>query len=255
MYESKIAKLDSQAQLMIKRSKPLFQQMSGLTVNNGAYLNPGNYQYGAYNTNAFEQQRLEYYLQNGAPLTWLNEGDDLPDGSGTAKKSGWYNDPDGKAEWTGDYQQLLELYRAGGWNAITKNKDENGNLIEGAEYIYKHKDSEGNDDSIEISERDYKLFGMMAGQARNDYSTAMMWNQQVSSDYESNVSIWLEAEKARLEAEQDEALEPLNYQQTMWELDKNAAEAKLERIKQEREAYAKLRQEDGRDHAPKFGLG
>ncbi len=100
----------------------------------------------------------------------------------------------------------------------------------------------------------------------NAFMTAMQgakWQQQqaqmacnnMSQAYENNVSIWLEAAKAQLEAEQDAALEPLNYEQTMWELEKEQTEQRLARIKADLESYTQLCSEEAKEQAPKFGLG
>lgn len=79
--------------------------------------------------------------------------------------------------------------------------------------------------------------------------------QQLTSSYENNVSIWLEAAKAQLETEQDAALEPLNYEQTMLELDKELKDQKLTRINAEIERYNELCKQETQNSAPSFGLG
>lgn len=97
----------------------------------------------------------------------------------------------------------------------------------------------------------------MVAKQQGDYALSTAQNNctNITQEYQNNVSIWLEAEKERLEAEQDAALEPLNYQQTMWELEKEQAEQKLQRIKAELESYTQLCSEEAKEQAPKFGLG
>jgi hypothetical protein len=82
-----------------------------------------------------------------------------------------------------------------------------------------------------------------------------MWAQQSSTQYGNNVSIWLEAQKAQLEAEQDAALDPLSYEETMMELEKTQIEARLERIKQQEQSYSQLVSDEAKNSAPTFGLG
>ena len=91
---------------------------------------------------------------------------------------------------------------------------------------------------------------------------ARMYQQQVQMDvqtknqqYGNNVSIWLEAQKAQLEAEQDAVLEPLNYEETMMELEKTQAETRLQRINAQIQSYDQLVSQEAQNSAPKFGLG
>ncbi|MCQ2743657.1 MAG: hypothetical protein MJ230_02525 [bacterium] len=91
--------------------------------------------------------------------------------------------------------------------------------------------------------------------AKLQQQQAQMACNNMSQAYENNVSIWLEAAKAQLEAEQDAALEPLNYEQTMWELEKEQTEQRLARIKADLESYTQLCSEEAKEQAPKFGLG
>ena len=86
-------------------------------------------------------------------------------------------------------------------------------------------------------------------------SQAQMQCNQMNTQYQSNISIWLEAQKTQLEAEQDAALEPLEYEQTMMELDKEASEERCTRLKADMEAYDRLLSEEAKNSAPKFGLG
>jgi hypothetical protein len=91
--------------------------------------------------------------------------------------------------------------------------------------------------------------------AQMQQQQAQMWAGNMNTQYQQNVSIWLDARKAEIEAEQDAVLEPLKYQETMWELEKTNADTKLDRIKQELETYNNLCKEEIQNSAPKFGLG
>lgn len=79
--------------------------------------------------------------------------------------------------------------------------------------------------------------------------------QQLSSNFANYVSIWTDAMKAQLECEQDAVLEPLTYEQTMMELEKNQQELRLKRIESEIESYSQLADKGAEEMAPKFGLG
>ena len=84
---------------------------------------------------------------------------------------------------------------------------------------------------------------------------AQRWAGNMNTQYQQNVSIWLDSRKAELEAEQDAMLEPLSYQETMWELEKEQAELKLKRINAQLETYDQLLAQETEKSAPKFGLG
>ena len=49
-------------------------------------------------------------------------------------------------------------------------------------------------------------------------------------------------------------IEPLSYQETMWELGKTQADARLKRINQELESYEQLANQEAEKTAPTFGL-
>lgn len=76
---------------------------------------------------------------------------------------------------------------------------------------------------------------------------------QMSS--QNNISIWLEAKKAELEDQQDAALEPLNYEDTMLQLEKDQKDARLQRINTEIETYTQLVSQEVKNSTPTFGLG
>ena len=86
-------------------------------------------------------------------------------------------------------------------------------------------------------------------------SYRQMQVQQMSSQYQSNVSIWLEAAKSQLEAEQDMALAPLEEQETEMDLDKESCEAQLADAKARLESIKQACSEGIKDSAPTFGLG
>lgn len=99
-----------------------------------------------------------------------------------------------------------------------------------------------------------KAFMYALNAANQQQQWASMQCQNMSAQYDNNVSVWVDAQRAQLEAEQDAALEPLNYQQTMMELDKEHVEMRLKRIQAELQAYDQLVSKEAENAAPKFGL-
>lgn len=82
-----------------------------------------------------------------------------------------------------------------------------------------------------------------------------MMCQQMSQNYQNNVSIWLEAAKEQLEAEQDAALAPLEMEQTDMELEKESVETQLAYAKERLQSIEQACSEETKNAAPKFGLG
>ena len=231
MYTSKIASLESQAKMKMSMAKSVFQQQSGLAIGgNSAFLNP--YQMGA--GNAVTAQFLQSYIQKGIPYTYTEDKGIQPVTDGKTLN------PIGN-----NAQELYRLYMQGKLgNLITDENDNTKTGIKGADGKF-----------IPISAQEYNMFQAAVSEAQNQYYYRSNWLSQSTSNYETNVSIWLEAAKAQLEAEQDAAVEPLAYQQTMWELEKTQTEAKLERIKADLESYDRLLGDETKGHAPHFGLG
>lgn len=106
-----------------------------------------------------------------------------------------------------------------------------------------------------FNEEQVKAFNYAMQQAQMQQQQAQYWVQNANQQYGNNVSIWLDVAKAQLEAEQDAALEPLSYQETMLELSKEQKEARLERINAQIETYDRLCSEEAKNSAPTFGLG
>ena len=225
MYTSKIAALDSQAKIMQSSAKSIFQQVAGLAIPTGsAYLDPYS-STGA--LNGFAMQMLGTYIQNGFDKT------DWDPNKGFVADENHWDVPD----------KVKELYQY-----YLTNGNINSTQVQGETDKYKIGDQEYTKDEI-------NQFNALLQQAQREYYSRTSYVNQASSNYDTNVSLWLQAEKDRLEAEQDEAVEPLTYQQTMWELEKTQAEQRLERIKNELESYKQLCSEEAKEQAPKFGLG
>ena len=222
-YTSLFAQLDSQAKQMQSQAKMFFQNAYGLGggyIND--YMNPSSFS----GMNGFIVNAMAGMLKNGVVI---KSGEDATQID---------NDR---------FQELYQIYMQNGGNFPIEYEDEAKTKPVKVDGDYKY---EG-----DISAAEVKAFGIALQQARMYQQQQQMQCSNMSQAYDNNVSIWLDAAKAQLEAEQDAALEPLNYQQTMWELEKEQAEQKLTRIKANLESYTQLCSEEAKDQAPKFGLG
>ena len=216
-----MSQLEKQAQIMQSQFSVWAQNAAGLGTNG---LNPMNFQ-GAGGTSAFIMQGLS---------EWCNQAKDFQT-----------KDKDGNLIVSCDRAAaMLQAYQQGGFQA---NNDENGKPVKDAEW----KDINGQT----YSNQEYQAFQGAYNQVSQMQSYRQMQVQQMSSQYQSNVSIWLEAAKSQLEAEQDMALAPLEEQETEMDLDKESCEAQLADAKARLESIKQACSEGIKDSAPTFGLG
>lgn len=124
-----------------------------------------------------------------------------------------------------------------------------------------YKDADGNPkegkygSNGQFTQDEVTAFKMAMQAAQQNQSQANMMCQQMSQNYQNNVSIWLEAAKEQLEAEQDAALAPLEAEQTDMELDKESVETQLAYAKERLQSIEQACSEETKNAAPKFGLG
>ena len=224
MYASKIAKLDQQATLMKNNASIFFRNKFNLGTND-------------FNLNAYSYNGLNGYTHN-AILEIMKKGGHygIPDGNGGTTPCPGMEDENRLK------QMMLEFQQNGGRFIPAEDPNNPGKTLQDQ---YKNG----------WSKDEVNAFYMAKQMADWSFSNAQNNCSTVTQAYQNDVSIWLEAEKERLEAEQDAALAPLNYEETMWELEKNLAEQKLERIKAELDSYKNLLSEETKESAPKFGLG
>lgn len=228
-YTSLFANLDAQAKQMQSNAKIMFQNMYGLGMGNyGNYIDPSSFS----GMNGFVTGLMQKWLSPESGTISANDG-----------KGGTVDVPFASDGTT--FAAMMQEYMANG-GFLPKEADE--------------KDANGNTQYLKGEYQNYSkeqvAYFMYAMQnAKLQQQQAQMACSNMSQQYDTNVSVWLEAAKAQLEAEQDAALEPLNYQQTMWELEKEQAEQRLTRIKAELESYTQLCSEEAKESAPKFGLG
>ena len=227
MYSSKMSQLEKHAQLMQSQATIFFQNQMGLGTQNQAF-NPANLSGGV---TSFVLNNAKSLFEGGVPIGEKDE-------NGKPTNIKFEN---------GTYEKLLQEYSAGTLKAAyesdgtTLKKDSDGKQMYGA--------------NGDISENEYKAFMMSMNQAQNNQSQAQAMCSQMSSQYQSNMSIWLEAEKARLESEQDMALAPLEMKETEMDLDKESCEAQLADAKARLESIKQACSEGIKDSAPTFGLG
>ena len=80
------------------------------------------------------------------------------------------------------------------------------------------------------------------------------YTTQMKTNYENNVSIWLEAQQEQLEAQKEWEMDMLAEEQADLEAEKTSVETQLELIKQEKQNIEQMLGQAIQDSAPKFGL-
>ena len=227
-YTSLFANLDAQAKQMQSNAKIMFQDMYGLGMGSyGNYLEPSSFS----GLNGFITTRMGQMLMSS--FEYKDKDNNTQTFPGLTQD---------------EYSNMLAEYMQNG--GFVPKYD----TVDGVQKVAR-------DDNNQIiyengwSAEQVAFFNQAMQNAKLQQQQAQMACSNMSQQYDTNVSVWLEAAKAQLEAEQDAALEPLNYQQTMWELEKEQAEQRLQRIKAELESYTQLCSEEAKEQAPKFGLG
>ena len=213
-----MTQLEKQAQMMQSQASVFFRNQMGLGMDNQAF-NPWNMSGGGITSFVLNQM--------GGMLA-----------SGQIPK-----DKDNKfpAMDKVKFQEMLQDYYTSG---LGQYKDADGNPQEGK------YGSNG-----QFTQDEVTAFKMAMQAAQQNQSQANMMCQQMSQNYQNNVSIWLEAAKEQLEAEQDAALAPLEMEQTDMELEKESVETQLAYAKERLQSIEQACNEETKNAAPKFGLG
>lgn len=250
-FTSLFAQIDKQAEMMKSNATVIFQNMSGLGMNNFANsINP----YGFNGMNGFIMQKANQFLEQGPGMPYSYK-----DGDETITDY-WKLKP-------GVLQTMWNHYNNHGGNfvpdTVKNEKDETVTAYrDPAETLYGIPTDKGGTagDKIPVYENgaftqeDVNLFKYALQQAQMAQQQTQMWVQNATTQYGSNVSIWQEAAKAQLEAQQDAAIEPLNYEDTMLQLEKEHLDTRLQRLRKEKESYDTLVGEEAENMAPTFGL-
>ena len=217
MYSSKMTMLEKQAQMMQNSFTTQLQNAWGLGTQNQMF----NPMMGGGIT-SFVANQLGAMLSGGAV--------DISDGKG-GKTS---------VDISGVYQNMLSEYMAGTLKAQT-GEDGKPSGMYGADGTY--------------TKDEYQVFMRAMQAAQGQQANAQMMQQQLSAQYQSNMSIWLAAQKAQLEEEQDAALLPLEAEETDIDLDNQSCEAQLADAKARLDSIKQACSEGIKDSAPTFGLG
>ena len=224
MYSSKMTQLEKQASILQKQFTVGIQNQMGLGTQNQMF-NP----YGGGGITSFVANQLGNFLSNG--------GQPIKDAKGNVIAD--FN-KDGRI------QQMMQDYYSGGFKPVyDKEGDTSVSNITGYQGL------SGNN----YTKDEYACFQRALNAAQQQQSQAQMMCQQMSSNYEANISVWLEAQKAQLEAEQDMALAPLEAEETDMDLEKESCEAQLADAKARLESIKQACSEGIKDSAPTFGLG
>lgn len=224
MYSSKMSQLEKQASILQKQFTVGIQNSMGLGTQNQMF-NP----YGGGGITSFVANQLGNFLSNG--------GQPITDAKGNEIAN--FN-KDGRI------QQIMQDYYSGGFKPVY---DKEGDTS--ASNIKEYEGLSGN----KYTKDEYACFQRALNAAQQQQSQAQMMCQQMSSNYESNISVWLEAQKAQLELEQDEALAPLEEKETEMDLEKESCEAQLADARARLESIKQACSEGIKDSAPSFGLG
>ena len=229
-YTGLFEKLRQQATNFKNQAKIGMQGMFGLGQGS---VNPLNYT----GTNGFVLQRMAQYVTSGQ----------MPKYENNKPVDGQYWEP------TSDPNSILGLYMQYGIN-IPQAVDSDGKGITDTITVGdKEKTVPVYLGELSFEEKQY--YDMAYRQAQNDYQQAQMMMNLATTNYETNVSIWLEAQEAQLQAEQDSVIGALQYEQAIMEIDNTYCEQRLKRIEQEIQSYDKLIDDRTEKNVPKFGLG
>ena len=104
----------------------------------------------------------------------------------------------------------------------------------------------------------YSAYSMMVGSTSREYGQAVRAVISDTIKTSDNHSVWVDAMRKQIlyecKSQTGEALEPLNYSETMRELEKSNTEEKLKRIIAELESYDQLLSDEAEKKAPTFEL-
>lgn len=232
MYSNKMTMLEKSAQMWSSQFKNSILNQAGLGAQNQMF-NP----MGGYGITSFVANQMGQILANGGKGLSMGK-----DADGNPKINNHFIDDKTL------FNKMMQDQYAGGLKAVYE-KDSAGNDI--TSKIKEYTGASGNTYKIE----DYQCFQAALQQAQNNQSQAQFMCQQMSSQYESNVSIWLEAQKAQLEEEQNAALLPLEAQETEIDLDNTAIETELQYARERLKNIEQACSQEIQSSAPKFGLG
>ena len=223
-YTDAIAKISSQAKLMVSQANSIFQNnlLGGAGVMN-SYLDPTGYG----RANGFALNYIAGQFENNGGTITFNQDSDHPV---TIDRT--------------EYEAFLRAQNEG----VRLGQDSNNSY----QTLVDSLNCSGiNSDNIKEK---LAAFNQLQQIGSSAYYSAQQQVNTYSTNFQQNVNIWEEAMKAQLEAQQDMALEPLNYEETMMELEETTIKASLEEKKAEMDSLKQELSERIKEDVPKFGL-
>ncbi len=222
MYSNKMTQLEQSTKMLQNQFTMGIQNMFGLGTQNQMF-NPMNM--GGYGITSFVANQMASMLANGGKAI------ELPDGKGGTLSTIFDQNK---------YQAMMTEYMSGTLKEQIGD-DNKGTGKYGANGTFEKVDVDA--------------FNQAMAMAQRQQSQAQMMCQQMSSNYQTNVSVWLEAQKTQLEAEQDAALAPLEAEQTDIDLEQAGLETQMADAKARLESLKQACSEGIKESAPTFGLG
>ena len=108
--------------------------------------------------------------------------------------------------------------------------------------------------SPKYKQEQYQAAQQIINLANSSVSQMQTYASQMKSNYENNVSIWLEAQQEQLEAQKEWEMDLLAEEQADMEAEKTSVETQLELVKNEKQNIENMLGQAIQDAAPKFGL-
>lgn len=227
-YSKKSDNLQKQAQMMQSQASVFFNNMMGVGAQNQMF-NPFCYQSGSAGMTTAAAQIMSGWASSiKEPLKYK------------------YNDNGEQKEGQIDSTRAAEL-----WNAYQSGQI-SPEVVDGKQTGFYLINGDSNN---KVNPQEWSALQSAMTQANGQVQQQQWVAQQMSSQYQSNVSVWLKAQEAQLEAEQDEVLLPLQSEETDMDLERESCEAQLADAKARLESIKQACSEGIKDSAPTFGLG
>ena len=228
-YDKKSNNLQNQAKMMQSQANIFFQNMAGVGAQNQMF-NPFCYQNGSAGMTTATAQIMS---------SWFTDVANNPD-------KYKYKDSEGNDKQLDSTkaQKLWEAYCSG---QLQPEKDSDGNITDANKYVLP--------DGTPVERQELQMLQNAMNLANNQVQQRQFSAQQMSSQYQNNVSIWLQAQEAQLEAEQDAMLLPLKAEESEMDLERESYEMQLADAKARLDGIKQACSEGIKDSAPTFGLG
>ena len=239
MYAKKETMIDSQANMLKAQFKNSIYNQAGLGTYNQAF-NPYNMS-GMGGITSFVMNYMSNMVNSG------NVKADYKDGETT--QTAMLD--------SSTYQEIMNAYSQGKLNPVYDTVEEDGKQVQKFLGWGANKDNlfyQADDINCEMGQQ-INLFKQLLTMAQQQQSVANGYCQQASFNYEQNISIWVDAQKAEIEEQQSAALAPLEMMETEYDLEAELADTELQTKKARLESIEQALKEEIKDGTPKFGLG